>query len=311
MTNERPTREQLEEKIRPAAIDVVFAKQVILNDLMRTAAAETTDLIESVLRAADAPILTDRQANEASIDDQVLRCRWLAAARLALADLAGSGLALPLNAPGQSQRELTISIRTARAAWSERFNGFDLVLSPTYRLSAKASNTEQTLLVDPDLYLAAIQAPGMHQRVRASLIEAVSCYRSELYLAAAILLGTASEGTWMQLANTVVAKLGQTAPRKLAEELARPAPSMETIQQQAHNAVRSHLRDALRQADLSLGMWDGIFESATYYRTLRNFAVHLEEGVDQLDYALVGTTLARARDYFRDLHRLCVVLQPQ
>ena len=299
-----PTREELEQRIRPSAGDIVFAKQVILNEVKDSLAGDTTALIKSVLLAAKAPLLDDRQANDASIDEQVTRCMWLAAARLALAELAGGGLLLPLNSLGSAQRELSISIKTTHYSHGERFNGYDLILATSYRLSGRASNWDLTLLYDSDIYLSSLEAPAMHARVRAAIIEAVDCYRSGLYLAAAVLLGTASEGAWMELATAVAEALDHHTPRRLTEELDRPAPSMEAIQRETHAAVLNHCSDALRSIDVSRSMWNGIFETASYYRSLRNYAVHLKEGIDRLDYATIGTILARARDYFQDVYRL-------
>ncbi len=299
-----PTQEQLEQGIRPSAGDVVFAKQVILNHLTDSPTRNTTVLIRSVLQAAEAPLLDDREANDAPLDEQVARCKWLAAARLALADLAGAGLLLPLNSPGSAQRELSIAIKTTHYSHGERFNGYDLILATTYRLSGRASNWDLTLLYDPDIYLSSLEAPAMHDRIRAAVIEAVDCYRNGLYLASAIMLGTASEGAWVELATAVVSALEDETPRRLTAELNRPAPSMEAIQQQTHSTIANQCSDALRSIDVSKSMWNGIFETASYYRTLRNYAVHLKEGIDRLDYATIGTILARARDYFQDIYRL-------
>ena len=299
-----PTHEELEQRIRPSAGDVVFAKQAILNEVKDPLARDTIALIESVRLAAKAPLLDDRQANDAPIDEQVTRCKWLAAARLALADLAGAGLLLPLNSAGSAGRELNISIKTSHRSYGERFNDYDLILATRYRLSGRASNWELTLLYDPDLYLSSLDAPAMHGRIRAAVIEAVDCYRNGLYLASAIMLGTASEGAWLELATAVVSALEDETPRRLTAELNRPAPSMEAIQQQTHSTIANQCSDALRSIDVSKSMWNGLFETATYYRTLRNYAVHLSEGFERLDYATMGTILARARDYLEQIYRL-------
>jgi hypothetical protein len=74
-------------------------------------------------------------------------------------------------------------------------------------LSRSRSSTVPQVLCDPDLFLHELNLPGLHPEVEDALREAVSCFRAELYTAAVVMLGKASEGTWIEMGLALASAL--------------------------------------------------------------------------------------------------------
>lgn len=173
-------------------------------------------------------------------------------------------------------------------------------------MSAKARSFEGNgfVLHEPDLYLRRIDAAAMHTRVSMALRQAIGCYRSSLYVGAAVLVGSASEGAWIELAQATSERLQSVAP-KLERQLARDISQLVEIQRLTDSAIRSHCGDELKQAGMNQGRWQEIVDTGTTYRRYRNYAIHFsEDEFEDLDYGSVGILLLRATDYFNGLYRL-------
>lgn len=90
-----------------------------------------------------------------------------------------------------------------RAGWN--FPEFKISY-PHWLTRSRASSVPQ-VLCDGDLFLHELNLPGLHSEVEDALREAVSCFRAELYTAAVVMLGKASEGTWIETGLALVSSL--------------------------------------------------------------------------------------------------------
>jgi hypothetical protein len=68
-------------------------------------------------------------------------------------------------------------------------------------------STHEPLLSEPDLYLQNIAIANIDQSVRVALDEAVSCFRQDLFNSAAAMLGSASEGSWIDFGTSLIATI--------------------------------------------------------------------------------------------------------
>lgn len=305
---EGPTREEIAELLRPKDSDITYAKQIIMTHLCREEVAEAKALTRQVLEAQQLnPQATDpRITNDMEWQESAHHHRWIIASNLALAELQGEALALP-TLPLRPTGSASVQIRTAHRGWGESFDEYQVLISQAYRASSKALSLDRQgfVLHDPDLYLARINAAEMHPRVVTALREAVASYRNGLYLGAAVLVGSASEGAWLELAMSLSDSLGSSAPGALAKEIESDTPRIERVQKGTDDAIRSGDTDVLKQAGVRKGEWVSLLETAIYYRTLRNYAIHFQQdGLERLDYGTVGILLLRASDYFNALYRV-------
>ena len=279
---------------------------------------DKNDLLGSVLSSREMEpraVIDPRVRKDWSWEQQAQTIRWIAAGRLALAELQGEALALPmaaLSTEGNLSVTGWMSSGSGGSSWSERYEDYDVALAQKYRASANALSLEGTgfVLHDPDLYLRRIDDAAMHTRVSETLRQAVGCYRSSLYVGAAVLVGSASEGAWIELAEAMRDKLGG-AVSKLDETLDRDISQLAEIQRLTDSAIRSNCSDELKRAGLNKGSWQTVVDTGAAYRRYRNYAIHFgEDDFEVLDYATVGLLLLNATAYFNNLYRLKGALAP-
>ena len=315
-----PSREEINAILEPRSSDVALAKEALMAALCKVVRAGKDDLLSAVLASQQ---LETRAAFDPSVmkdwpwEQQAETYKWVAAARLALAELQGEALALPM-ATLSPERNMNIGGWTgvagsSRSTWSERFEEFDVLLAQSYRAAPKALSLEGNgfVLHDPDLYLQRIDAAAMHTRVSMTLRQAVGCYRSSLYVGAAVLLGSASEGAWIELAQATSDRLDSDAP-KLKKMLEGDISQLAEIQKLTDSAIRSNCGDELKEASMNKGRWQTVVDAGGVYRRYRNYAIHFsEDEVEVLDYGSVGLLLLNATAYFNDLYRLKDALATQ
>ncbi len=313
MAQQPPSEEEIGKLLEPTSSDVSLAKEVLITVLCEQVVAAKNDLLAAVLSTQE---MEPRTAFDPSVtkdwswEEQARTYRWVAAGRLALAELQGEALALPMTALA-SEGSLnvhgwTIQSPGAKSSWSKSNEEFAVLLAQRYRVAPKALSFEGAgfVLHEPDLYLRRIDADAMHARVSITLQQAVECYRSSLYVGAAVLVGSASEGAWIELAGTTSAKLGSAAP-KLEKTLSQDISQIADIQRLTDSAIRTNCADELKQAGLNKGSWQTIVDTGAAYRRYRNYAIHFgEDDFEVLDYATVGLLLLNASAYFNSLYRL-------
>ena len=125
---------------------------------------------------------------------------WWIAGCEALWGLVHRNVLLPVAAgmntfhPGIEWTNIVPGSGGQRAGWD--FPEFKLCY-PNMVARSRAVGVSE-VLCDPDLFLQELNLPHLHAEVEDALREAVSCFRGELYIAAIVMLGKASEGTWIE-----------------------------------------------------------------------------------------------------------------
>lgn len=312
-----PAREKVERIVHPSSEHIAVAKEAIISLLCAQGAAETSALTSQVLEAnGQNPVAARDPRTLQAIDpweQQAEHVRSIAAARMALSELQGEALALPMGGSLNGQGALYVTIRTAHGSHGESFDDYNLLLAQSYRASSNALSLDGKgfVLHDPDLYLRRVGTRGMHERVATSLTEAVGCYRRGLYLGAAVLIGSASEGAWMELVRAVGNVLDKL-PSVLDKELAKATPSIKVVQEHTRDTILAQFESAMKKANVRKGDLEQVMDTAGYYRRLRNYAIHFSfEDLARLNHATVGILLLNAADYFSILYRLRNAIDPE
>jgi hypothetical protein len=73
---------------------------------------------------------------------------------------------------------------------------------PTSVMRAPSRNSVE-VLCNHDLYIHELAVPGLSEEVERALREAVQCFAAELYTPCAAMLGSASEGAWLELGHSL------------------------------------------------------------------------------------------------------------
>jgi len=117
----------------------------------------------------------------------------------------------------QSFKSIPVSV-TAHYPGGSNGLAFD-TLRASYPVSVRRALSSDTseLLCNHDLYLHAVQVPGMAPSVEKSLREAVMCFAAELYTPAAAMLGSASEGAWEDVGYALAGAVEKTSSQKAAK----------------------------------------------------------------------------------------------
>jgi hypothetical protein len=128
-------------------------------------------------------------------------------------------------------------------------------------------------LYDADLFLLKAELDVFDERVRRCVSEGLACYRDDLFLAAANMLGAASEAAWHQLAEGMVGS--GVGGEKLSRELQQPNPSIARVQQHALADLRQlKAAEFQERFGFARSALDSVEEVARFWRDLRNYGMH-------------------------------------
>ena len=195
-----------------------------------------------------------------------------------------------------------------RAGWDFA----EFMISYSNRLTRSRASTVPQVLCDPDLFLHELSLPGLHSEVEDALREAVSCFRAELYTAAVVMLGKASEGTWIEMGLALVSTLPDHEAdkrQKLRQDWSGPdlgfAKKMRGIMKlyEGRQDVFKHLGATanVRLDELRLAMiWSDSLRDA------RNVVHHNVAANINPTFEMVSTLFLAALTNLKALHRLTV-----
>jgi len=280
---------------QPSEQDIAMAEEAILGALSAVQVTNYENLIDHVRRRlADEPT-PELFSQLSDVTDEDCRRAWFAAtAMTALANLQWTGQIIPCDALDvPNLRDLVLEWRSPHGAGAIRN------MQPEYAfpIGRQLRLSPWLKAVGPDS-LSALRAPlpGAGAKVSRVLREAAEAYRRGLYVAAAVLLGVASEAAWVELAVALVDRVADATLKELM------------------NAEKSHAA-ALTERCLELlpallrtrqpHEWRRLATDAAHLRDLRDHAVHQPEGrfEDELfTRAAIGIELQGGVGYFRRLY---------
>jgi hypothetical protein len=136
-----------------------------------------------------------------------------------------------------------------------------------------ARRSQRLELYDADLFMFKAELDVFDERVRRCVEEALACYRNDLFLAGANMLGAASEAAWHQIAEKMAA--AGLAGTNLTRELAEVNPSIARVQQHALDDLRQiGGGDFQERFGFARSALRSIGEVARFWRDLRNYGMH-------------------------------------
>ncbi len=86
------------------------------------------------------------------------------------------------------------------------------------RVAPSIRHAQKEHILDPDLYLHNLGIPAMHLEVESALRESVRCFRHDLFAAAVVMLGKASEGAWTELGESLLRAIPANKTQRVQEE---------------------------------------------------------------------------------------------
>jgi len=141
-------------------------------------------------------------------------------------ELIGSGHIIPggnLNIRNVSSIQWTTIVRGSgghRSSW--QFNDY-LISIPEKLIPAQLQHSKPMPLTDGDLYLKEINVNNLHPDIEISILEAIRCFKYDLYLASLTMLGKAVEGVWLELGFALSDLITNSGKReKIRSDLRNP-----------------------------------------------------------------------------------------
>lgn len=260
--DDKKITELLKPKISVTRQNIILAKYFILNRFTgRT--KETTEIINEFLIHVEASMPTTMKVDSA-IDEVSKSISYNLSACEAIWELIHNNLlisqGLKLNFVNKELPyiEMMGSGHTSQGIFALSSSPFivwipDKIMFPPSRIYGN----EKQPLSDPDLYLHEIDIPNIDIEVKESLIEAVNCFRHELYMACLTMLGRASEGAWIELGRSLAKISSKNNGEKLEEKLSDPylgvgKKILEIIKFYTHHDLREKIekKSNVRLSDL-------------------------------------------------------------
>lgn len=177
------------------------------------------------------------------------------------------------------------------------FGNFDIWL-PRGVKKSRIDDSAQSIS-DPGLYLANLNIPRLHDDAEEALDEAVRCFRQELFLAAAVMLGRASEIVWSEL-GVSLSRVDIVNPKKV--------DSNQTLVNRIRAIVKGleaeTAKDLLKKCAVGLG---DVRDAEAWAHAVRDARNYIHHGVDpavENAYEKVAVLLLAAVPNVRSLWRI-------
>jgi hypothetical protein len=271
-------------------------------------------------QGADYPYSGDDQVDERFPEAQervIPYWQWVQALRYAIQQFERAGIVIGVVQSNYNARESppftsTVGPRIPLGRPGEQTQPTPFptpILYAQYRLAllSESQLRDRLELYDADLYAQRAELDRFNDRVQRCVREALSAYRADLFLAAANMLGAASEAAWYELAEAIEQASFATAP--LRKELESLSPRAATVEEAVGESLRSRYTTnaefeaafGFRRADL-----EALSQTAAYWRAQRNWGMHpVGADIDVFTDAALGIQLQGASSY---LNRVAALL---
>ena len=305
--NETEARTLIASEIRVERADLVAAKAFILQGNEVWTFRVSQEWGRAVAGGEPPAVFRLSEGDPSAIARQYAR---FFSAQMAVFQAVWELVAVALLVPATSQ----IERRKFSVQWTTGRNsgGFDVLELgvPCLEEFARPTAPRETILTDGDLYLAGLPTTSLHHGVKDALWMAVACFRAELFVPAVAMLGAATEGAWIELGRSLVARHPDEAPCKkamkiLEGDVAAIRQIVNTITEQLY-ARQDLFDDCAKSSGVSL---DRLREIATWSHTVREARNVLHWGVSPNPgntYEKVAVLLMSALQNVGDLEKLRV-----
>lgn len=296
---------------------MVFRAKV---DLLRRSETRTKDLLEKLLEQVEArkpiQVIVSPQVDFLPSLQQVTNwISWTLAGCEAIWEIVHANVRIPggVSSEGElgSVEWTTVTPGSGGRTSSWNFDSLSLPVPSTLIVPPSLTYArERQPLSDPDIFLKEIGIKGIHPGVEEAILEAVKCFRHELYTACLAMLGKAAEGAWIEvglaLLNSPAIDASLDGTTKLRETLESPTIGIakkitEVVKLYERNEIFGEVakRSNVRPQDLrNSTVW------ADVVRDSRNTVHYGVEPAMSNSYEKVGALLIGAVTHLRILYRV-------
>jgi hypothetical protein len=249
------------------------------------------------------------------------RLQWVNAGRQAIYDLHRAGLIVPTST-GYNEGQPTPLLDATTpgvplGAAGDRVQPTRFPTIPLFKeyvpaMLEEAERQHRLELYNADLFLKRSNLDDFGERVQRCVTEALACYRDALFLAAANMMGAASEAAWHEIAEAM--RDAGVAGNSLTTELGKANPVIAAVQSDVRNDLRrlGRAEEFPTRFGITWGAVDTAAEVGRYWRELRNLGMHPGTELDAAPFTESGiaTMFMGARSYFQNLAAILTGVRP-
>ena len=203
MKNPIEIREAIIERVNVTKQKVTLVKAFVIEDQLGDSQKILQRVLDNFNSSSPENVVIH---NSIDIDPQINRVAevisWQMAFSEAIWSLIGYGIIQPVREgffqihPYQSWTTVVPGSGGQSSGWN--FPEFNSGVPPTVRLAPSLVDETPQLLSDPDLLLNDLSIPKLHKSMEEGIRLSIACFRHELFLPSAAMLGFVSEGAWIE-----------------------------------------------------------------------------------------------------------------
>lgn len=313
--NNFEAQQAIKDGVKVSRQQVLLAKVIILSAAkinISSSALINKVLEENGILQPD-QVVIHSSVDTASIVKAVIHAlSWKLAAGEAIWSLIHSGYLLPMgevrgDAPSIGWTTVVAGSGGESSGW--RFEDFTLPVPERVRIAPSAIEREDAFLSEPDLYINSLGIDNLHPEVSSSFVEAVKCFRAELYTASLAMLGKASEGAWLELGESLMRIVPLSDKPKFAKFLdVLENPTLGTIKKIEAVLEVYRNKDVYGPLYITSGVRPSELKAAaTWSDTVRESRNNIHFGVEPAlpnTYEKIAALLIGAVTYIRVLYRV-------
>lgn len=177
------------------------------------------------------------------------------------------------------------------------------------KISPSLTNLDNSIFVDPDLFLEELDIENIQDEVEFALIDAIRCFRSDLYLPTLVMLTKATEGAWIQLGVSLKNFLTESQQKQVKKQIDNILDEYSSFSKIVNSVIDLYKRQDFfhRISDLSEISLQNLKAESIWVDCLRDSRNVVHYGVEANlpnSYEKVATIILRVPKHFRLIYKL-------
>ncbi|MCI0773410.1 MAG: hypothetical protein J4N74_08355 [Chloroflexi bacterium] len=222
----------------------------------------------------------------------------------------GQNVNLDLVTTNQGWTNVILGGSGTSSSWT--FDQFSIAVPAHLRQAPSRTNDDELALSNGDLFLAELDIPNLGVEISGALVDAVRCFRNDLYLPSLAMLGLASEGSWIELgvslldyadaASTIVEEYSATVRDRLhSRHVSVPAKIDEVVTLYGHADV---FADVIKRSGHKAQALGEIVNWSNVVRDSRNAIHYGTDAAVENSYEKVAILLLGCKPYLGIIYRI-------
>lgn len=217
------TREEIQEAVYRRVVITDQTITVMKGLLLKHFDTDTDTMLRDALKVqhAERPAPNTKFDADGPMEELILNVSnyllWWVSAVEALHQLFGSGVLIPTS---DRNHRPNLNLVYQDRGYSAGIDFPSLDPPPYPHTVMRTKRTDDGLILsDPNLYVGSVIAGVENPEIYDALKESIKCFRTELFLASVVMLGKASEGSWIEFGKAIALKISSAEGRETFRDM--------------------------------------------------------------------------------------------